>query len=229
MNSIRQLWIWLAVLLVASFGVLLFMGRRIEIQAPPVPDRVVSQSGETVWTRADIDRGREVWQSTGGMQLGSVWGHGSYVAPDWTADWLHREVIAILDQWARRDFAIIRIDGGDLRIALAGGQVLPRQIASTEQYDGRGARAQPPLQTTPAFRRPDRCRPMIHVFAHSRLPKVAWSEPASRNAQKRAMFPNPGTLTRAKRRDVVVLTKRKSPNDAEIRFAPLLAEALLWM
>jgi nitric oxide reductase subunit B len=30
----------------------------------------------------------------------STWGHGSYVAPDWTADWLHREAMCILDRWA---------------------------------------------------------------------------------------------------------------------------------
>jgi hypothetical protein len=34
------------------------------------------------------------------MELGSVWGHGSYVAPDWTADWLHREALFILNAWA---------------------------------------------------------------------------------------------------------------------------------
>ena len=43
-------------------------------------------------------------QSIGGMQLGSVWGHGGYVAPDWTADWQHRELVAILDAWARSAF-----------------------------------------------------------------------------------------------------------------------------
>ncbi len=103
MSSAKQLWIWLAVLLVASFGVLLFIGREIEIQAPPMPERVVSESGDTVWTRAEIERGRQVWQQIGGMQLGSIWGHGGYVAPDWSADWLHREVIGVLDQWARED------------------------------------------------------------------------------------------------------------------------------
>ena len=40
----------------------------------------------------------------GGMEVGSVWGHGSYVAPDWTADWLHREAVFILDRWASGDF-----------------------------------------------------------------------------------------------------------------------------
>jgi nitric oxide reductase subunit B len=40
----------------------------------------------------------------GGMQLGSIWGHGGYVAPDWSADWLHKEATAVLDRWAQREF-----------------------------------------------------------------------------------------------------------------------------
>jgi nitric oxide reductase subunit B len=105
MDSPRQLWTWLIVLLAASFAVLLWVGRDIGMNAPPVPERVVSANGEVLYTRADIDRGREVWQSMGGMELGSIWGHGAYVAPDWSADGLHREVIAVLDGWARAEGA----------------------------------------------------------------------------------------------------------------------------
>jgi nitric oxide reductase subunit B len=42
--------------------------------------------------------------AAGGQELGSLWGHGSYVAPDWSADWLHREAIAVRDAWARAEF-----------------------------------------------------------------------------------------------------------------------------
>ncbi len=104
MNSAKQLWILLIVLLVSSFAVLLWSGREIEIAKPPVPERVISESGQTIYTRAEIERGRVVWQSIGGQQLGSIWGHGGLVAPDWSADWLHREVIAILDQWAEAEY-----------------------------------------------------------------------------------------------------------------------------
>ena len=100
MTSTRKLWTLLILLLVASFGVLLLVGRDISFKMPPMPERVVTASGQTVYTRADIERGRQVWQSMGGMQLGSIWGHGGYVAPDWSADWLHREATAILDGWS---------------------------------------------------------------------------------------------------------------------------------
>ena len=103
MDSTRKLWIWLIALLAASFAVLLLVGRDISIKAPPVPEQVVTETGETVYTRADIQRGRQVWQSMGGMQLGSIWGHGGYVAPDWSADWLHREALALMDLWSRQE------------------------------------------------------------------------------------------------------------------------------
>ena len=106
MSSTRKLWIALATLLAVSFAVLLWVGGEIHREMPPVPEQVVTESGQVVFTRADIETGRQVWQTTGGQQLGSVWGHGSYVAPDWTADWLHREAVDILDQWARRDYSV---------------------------------------------------------------------------------------------------------------------------
>src|SRR5688572_17887202 len=103
MTSTRKLWSVLAASLIFSFGTSLWAGGEIYQNAPPMPEQVVTTEGEVLYTRADIEKGRQVWQSIGGMQLGSIWGHGGYVAPDWSADWLHREVTAVLDQWARAD------------------------------------------------------------------------------------------------------------------------------
>lgn len=103
MNASRRLWLGLGVLLLLSFAVLLWVGGEIHRVMPPIPSAVVMEDGKTVYTRADIQTGRQVWQSIGGQQLGSIWGHGSYVAPDWTADWLHREAVAWLDIDARRE------------------------------------------------------------------------------------------------------------------------------
>ncbi len=106
MNSTRKLWVGLAALLIASFAVLLWVGSEVHRQAPPVPEKVVADDGTVVYTRQDIETGRQVWQSIGGQQLGSIWGHGGYVAPDWGADWLHREAEAVLDLWAKRDAGV---------------------------------------------------------------------------------------------------------------------------
>ncbi len=87
--------------LVTSFAVLLYFGREIYQQAPPIPERVVTTDGDVVYTGDDIRTGMDVWRSIGGQELGSIWGHGAYTAPDWTADWLHREAVWILEAWAR--------------------------------------------------------------------------------------------------------------------------------
>jgi len=99
--SIRRLWTIFAVSMLIMFGVLLYIGGQVYQAAPPIPESVQSASRQTIYTRADIDRGLSVWQSMGGMQQGSIWGHGSYVAPDWSADWLHREAEALLDILSR--------------------------------------------------------------------------------------------------------------------------------
>jgi nitric oxide reductase subunit B len=97
----RKLWIALSAVLVVSFAVLLWVGSRIYQSAPPIPERVVATDGRVVFDRGAIANGQNVWRSLGGMEIGSIWGHGSYVAPDWTADWLHRELVFVLDEWAQ--------------------------------------------------------------------------------------------------------------------------------
>ncbi len=99
----RRLWIAFAAVLALSFAVLGFTGVRIYQLAPPIPDRVVADDGREVVARGEILAGQNFWQSLGGMEMGSIWGHGSYVAPDWTADWLHRESLFVLDRWAQAE------------------------------------------------------------------------------------------------------------------------------
>ncbi len=99
----RRLWIAFVLVMVVSFVVLGSIGTRIYEQAPPLPAKVVTTEGETLIDEGDIQAGQNVWQSLGGMEVGSVWGHGSYVAPDWTADWLHREATFILGRWADQE------------------------------------------------------------------------------------------------------------------------------
>ena len=101
----KKLWWSFVAVMVLSFLVLGWIGTRIYQEMPPIPDKVVTTDGKTIIDTMDISLGQNVWQSLGGMEVGSVWGHGSYVAPDWTADWLHREAVFILDHWANDDFS----------------------------------------------------------------------------------------------------------------------------
>ncbi len=100
----KRLWIVLVVVMIFGFVVLAWVGTRIYQEMPPIPDRVVTTDGQVVIASGDIARGQSVWQAMGGMEVGSIWGHGSYVAPDWTADWLHRECEFMLNDWSRWQF-----------------------------------------------------------------------------------------------------------------------------
>jgi nitric oxide reductase subunit B len=97
MDRTARLWIALGVVLVGAFTLLGVFGREVYRQAPPIPERVLAENGQLLMSKADILRGQRVWQSIGGQQVGSIWGHGAYQAPDWSADWLHREASALLD------------------------------------------------------------------------------------------------------------------------------------
>ena len=104
MNT-KKLWIGFILVMVFSFGILGYYGREIYREAPPIPEKVVTSNGTILFTGQDIKDGQNIWQSMGGQEVGTVWGHGAYQAPDWTADWLHREAVYILDRCAQAEFA----------------------------------------------------------------------------------------------------------------------------
>ncbi|MDP1567971.1 MAG: nitric-oxide reductase large subunit, partial [Polaromonas sp.] len=96
MASYKKLWFILIGIVAVTFSLLGYYGTEVYRQAPPIPEQVVSADGKPLFTAEGILDGQTAWQSVGGMQLGSIWGHGAYQAPDWTADWLHRELTAWL-------------------------------------------------------------------------------------------------------------------------------------
>src|SRR5690606_21927338 len=104
MGPYRKLWFILIGVLIVTFSLLGYFGTEVYRTAPPVPEEVAIADGDVLFTRNDILEGQSAWQSVGGMQLGSIWGHGAYQAPDWTADWLHRELTAWLELAAQAQF-----------------------------------------------------------------------------------------------------------------------------
>lgn len=105
MNT-KKLWVGFILVMVISFGILGYFGREIYRKAPPIPSKVITIDGKLLFTESDIKDGQNVWQSMGGQEVGTIWGHGAYKAPDWTADWLHKEAVYILNQWSLNDYRI---------------------------------------------------------------------------------------------------------------------------
>ncbi len=102
--TIRRLWLIFVISMIVMFSILLYFGGQIYQKAPPIPAAVQSTDGELLFGDGEISRGQIIWQSLGGMQKGSIWGHGSYLAPDWSADWLHREAVALLELSAQETY-----------------------------------------------------------------------------------------------------------------------------
>jgi len=105
MGIYKKFWLILIAVLIVTFTILGYMGAEVYRSAPPIPKSVMSNDHQLEFKEADILTGQSHWQSIGGMQMGSIWGHGAYQAPDWTADWLHRELIAWLNLAAQETYS----------------------------------------------------------------------------------------------------------------------------
>ncbi|MBS0609082.1 MAG: nitric-oxide reductase large subunit, partial [Proteobacteria bacterium] len=84
MGKYAKYWYTLIGVLIVTFSLLGYYGVEVYRTAPPIPGKVLVQgSDKPLYTEESILDGQTAWQSTGGMQLGSILGHGAYQAPDW--------------------------------------------------------------------------------------------------------------------------------------------------
>ncbi len=88
--------------MIFGFSVLTVVTVLTYTNAPPIPRQVVDESGATLFSGDEIERGQEVFLKHALMEHGTLWGHGAYLGPDYTAEHLHREVGLL------RDFAATR-------------------------------------------------------------------------------------------------------------------------
>ena len=90
-----------AVVLTLLFGFLVLgiMGYGTYSGQPPIPEKIVDPAGETVFTGEDVRDGQRVFLRNGLMEYGSVFGHGGYLGPDYTADYLRRSALAVREHY----------------------------------------------------------------------------------------------------------------------------------
>jgi nitric oxide reductase subunit B len=85
--------------LLFGFFVLGLLAYRTYQEQPPVPSRVVDPGGHEIYTAADVEAGQKLFLRYGLMQYGSIFGHGAYLGPDFTADYLHRAALDVREQY----------------------------------------------------------------------------------------------------------------------------------
>jgi nitric oxide reductase subunit B len=87
----------LALILILEFSVLIWVttGSYYRKLKPPIPEQVIDNSGAVVFTGTDIENGQQVFLKRALMNNGSVWGHGAYLGPDFSAQYLHNLVLEV--------------------------------------------------------------------------------------------------------------------------------------
>ncbi len=93
-------WIQASLLvLLFGFSVMTWLAVGATQDAPPVPKTVVDANGALLFTGADIIAGQGVFLRNGLMEYGSIFGHGAYLGPDYTADYLRRAATIVQDAY----------------------------------------------------------------------------------------------------------------------------------
>jgi len=79
------------IILLLEFAVLIWVttGSYYTSLKPPVPEKVTDSTGYVIFTRTDIENGQQLFLRKALMDNGSVWGHGAYMGPDFSAQYLH--------------------------------------------------------------------------------------------------------------------------------------------
>lgn len=88
--------------LITGFSILIWIAVRAYRDAPPIPRKVVSTTGEIVFTGDDIIAGQQVFLKYGLMENGTIWGHGAYLGPDFSAEYLHTLALDTHESLARQ-------------------------------------------------------------------------------------------------------------------------------
>src|SRR5215213_4244385 len=88
-----------ALVVLFGFFVLGLLAYRAYSGQPPIPDRVVDSQGEVIFTSEDVSAGQGVFLKNGLMQYGSIFGHGAYLGPDFTADYLRRSALFVRESY----------------------------------------------------------------------------------------------------------------------------------
>ena len=94
----------LILVMIMGFTILIWLAVRSYQDAPPIPGKVIGPAGEIVFTRNEILAGQQVFLKYGLMENGTVWGHGAYLGPDFSAEYLHALSVDIGSMLAKQRF-----------------------------------------------------------------------------------------------------------------------------
>ncbi len=99
-----------AIVLIIGFFIMGVLTYYTYSDEPPIPEVVKSANGTVLFTRADVLAGQGIFLRNGLMEYGSIFGHGAYLGPDFTTEYLHRAALSSVHYYggANSDTALAR-------------------------------------------------------------------------------------------------------------------------
>ncbi len=85
-------------------SILIYFTANLAKEVPPLPQQVVSQSGEVLYTYDDIVEGKANFQQFDLMDHGSLLGMGAYLGPDYSTEFMHKRAVFLYDFYAQQKF-----------------------------------------------------------------------------------------------------------------------------
>ncbi len=119
--------------LVVGFAVLIWMTVSAHLNAPPIPEEVINSSGERIFTGEDILAGQQVFLKYGLMENGTIWGHGAYLGPDFSAEYLHTLALDAGELLAKQNFNRSLKELNSVEQSAVTGEV--QQLLKQNRYD----------------------------------------------------------------------------------------------
>jgi nitric oxide reductase subunit B len=86
-----------AIVLIIGFFIMGVLTYYTYHDEPPIPEVVKDPTGAVLFTRSDIMAGQQVFLGNGLMEYGSIFGHGAYLGPDFTTEYLHRAALSSIE------------------------------------------------------------------------------------------------------------------------------------
>ncbi len=85
------------VIAIFMVSILIYLTATLQKEVPPIPQEVVSDSGEVLYTYNDVVEGKGYFQEFDLMDWGTLLGMGAYMGPDLTTDFFHKRAEHLYD------------------------------------------------------------------------------------------------------------------------------------
>jgi nitric oxide reductase subunit B len=94
------------IILILEFAVLIWVttGSYYRNSKPPIPEKVTDAAGSVIFTQTDIQEGQQLFLKKALMDNGSIWGHGAYLGPDFSAQYLHNVALEVTGSIAEEKY-----------------------------------------------------------------------------------------------------------------------------